>query len=125
MSAAGATGYIPFAISAALVYCGVGLLINVPTTMIIEALPAAKQGVGSAINDLTRELGAAFGIAIAGSAFNSGYRTAVAAPGELPVGRVLLISAGDAEELDRRVARNVAAAAERRLSGWRVGRLSF
>ena len=40
MSAAGATGYIPFAISAALVYCGVGLLINVPTTMIIEALPA-------------------------------------------------------------------------------------
>jgi MFS family permease len=77
VSAAGATGYVPFAMCAALAYCGVGLLINVPTTMIIEALPAAKQGVGSAVNDLTRELGAAFGIAIAGSAFNGGYRAAI------------------------------------------------
>ncbi len=44
------------------------------TTAIVTSLPRAKQGVGSAVNDVSRELGSALGIAILGSLFNSGYR---------------------------------------------------
>jgi EmrB/QacA subfamily drug resistance transporter len=47
------------------------------TTAIVTSLPRAKQGVGSAVNDVSRELGSALGIAILGSLFNSGYSSAV------------------------------------------------
>jgi MFS family permease len=47
------------------------------TTAIVTSLPRAKQGVGSAVNDVSRELGSALGIAILGSLFNSGYSNAV------------------------------------------------
>lgn len=47
------------------------------TTAIVTSLPRAKQGVGSAVNDLSREFGSALGIAILGSLFNSGYSAAV------------------------------------------------
>jgi EmrB/QacA subfamily drug resistance transporter len=47
------------------------------TTAIVTSLPRAKQGVASAVNDVSRELGSALGIAILGSLFNSGYRAAV------------------------------------------------
>jgi MFS family permease len=49
------------------------------TTAIVSSLPRAKQGVGSAVNDLSRELGSALGIAILGSLFNTGYADAVRA----------------------------------------------
>jgi hypothetical protein len=39
-----------------------------------SALPPAKQGVASALNDTARELGSAFGIAILGSVLNQTYR---------------------------------------------------
>ena len=44
------------------------------TNAIVASLPRAKQGVASAVNDTARELGAAFGVAVLGSAFNIGYR---------------------------------------------------
>jgi EmrB/QacA subfamily drug resistance transporter len=47
------------------------------TTAIVTSLPRAKQGVGSAVNDVSRELGSALGIAILGSLFNTGYSNAV------------------------------------------------
>ncbi len=53
------------------------------------------------------------------------YGTALGAAGELPVRRILLVAAGDPETIDRRVVRNLAAAVERRLSGWHIGRLAF
>lgn len=71
--AQGAT-YWTFAAGATVVWCGMGLAMAPPTELIIEAVPAARQGVASAVNDLTRELGAAFGIAVTGSVFNSAYR---------------------------------------------------
>ena len=46
---------------------GMGLAMTPATSAITEALPAAQQGVGSALNDLSRELGGAFGIAVIGS----------------------------------------------------------
>ncbi len=47
------------------------------TTAIVASLPRAKQGVASAVNDVSRELGSALGIAILGSLFSSGYSEAV------------------------------------------------
>ena len=47
------------------------------TNAIVASLPRDKQGVASAVNDTARELGAAFGVAVLGSAFNIGYRRAI------------------------------------------------
>jgi predicted MFS family arabinose efflux permease len=52
---------------------GVGLAMTPATNAIVSSLPAAKQGVASAVNDTTREIGTALGIAIMGSMFTSGY----------------------------------------------------
>ena len=41
------------------------------------AVSKARAGVGSATNDTTRELGAALGVAVLGSALSSGYRDAM------------------------------------------------
>lgn len=59
---------------------GAGMALSAPpaTEAIVEALPVAKQGVASAINDVARELGGALGIAALGSAFNASYRGAIA-----------------------------------------------
>src|SRR4029079_5454871 len=43
------------------------------TASILSAVPLSKAGVGSAVNDTTRELGGALGIAIFGSIVNSVY----------------------------------------------------
>jgi EmrB/QacA subfamily drug resistance transporter len=53
---------------------GVALAMSPATNAIVSALPSSKQGVASAVNDTARELGAALGVAILGSAFNAGYR---------------------------------------------------
>ena len=47
------------------------------TGEIMSAVPLSKAGVGSAVNDTTRELGGALGIAILGSIANSAYRAAI------------------------------------------------
>lgn len=53
---------------------GVGLSLTPSTEAITESLPADKQGVASALNDTTRELGGAVGVALLGSILASGYR---------------------------------------------------
>jgi EmrB/QacA subfamily drug resistance transporter len=47
------------------------------TTAIVASLPREKQGVASAVNDVSRELGGALGIAVLGSLFNTAYRTSL------------------------------------------------
>ncbi len=54
---------------------GLGLGMTPATNAIVESLPIAKQGLASAVNDTSREMGGAFGIAIVGSAFTAGYRS--------------------------------------------------
>jgi EmrB/QacA subfamily drug resistance transporter len=56
---------------------GIGLSTTPATNAIVSSLPPAKQGVASAVNDTTREIGTALGIALMGSMFNSGYRGAI------------------------------------------------
>ena len=60
-----------------LVAIGTGLLMPPATTALIGSLPASKAGVGSAVNDTTRELGGAVGIAIVGALVSAGYRIGV------------------------------------------------
>ncbi|WP_307797272.1 MFS transporter [Williamsia soli] len=58
---------------------GLGIATAPSTTAIMVNTPADNQGVGSAINDTSRELGSAIGIAIAGSLLASGYTRDVSA----------------------------------------------
>ncbi|MFK0168674.1 MFS transporter [Streptomyces sp. NPDC090306] len=53
---------------------GMGLAMTPGTTAITDALPSALQNVGSAVNDLSRELGGALGIAVLGSMLSATYR---------------------------------------------------
>ena len=52
---------------------GMGLAMTPATTAITDALPPALQNVGSAMNDLSRELGGAMGIAVLGSILTALY----------------------------------------------------
>jgi hypothetical protein len=47
------------------------------TTAIVASLPRERQGMASAVNDVSRELGGALGIAVLGSILNTAYRTGV------------------------------------------------
>lgn len=58
-------------------YAGVGAAMTPATRGILDALPSSEQGSASALNDLTRELGAAVGVALLGSLFTVGYRHGV------------------------------------------------
>jgi hypothetical protein len=58
-----------------------GLAMTPATAAITDALPLAKQGVGSAMNDLARELGGALGIAVMGSLLQSAYRSGMDSTG--------------------------------------------
>ena len=60
---------------------GMGLAMTPATAAITDALPQDKQGVGSAVNDLARELGGALGIAVLGSILQSAYRANLATEG--------------------------------------------
>jgi EmrB/QacA subfamily drug resistance transporter len=54
---------------------GMGAAMTPATAAITEGLPAAQQGVGSALNDLSREVGGALGIAVIGSIVTAVYRS--------------------------------------------------
>ena len=60
---------------------GMGLAMTPATAAVTGALPAAQQGVGSAMNDLARELGGALGIAVLGSVLQASYRSHLHLPG--------------------------------------------
>lgn len=63
-------GLVPFA-------AGMGLAGTPATAAITSSLPEARQGIASAVNDTSRELGGALGIAILGSLLNDRYRTSI------------------------------------------------
>lgn len=66
---------------------GIGLATPPATGIIIASLPIRKAGVGSAVNDTTRELGGALGIAVLGSITASGFRSGIGSTvRDLPAG---------------------------------------
>jgi EmrB/QacA subfamily drug resistance transporter len=56
---------------------GMGAAMTPATSAITEALPSSQQGVGSALNDLSREVGGALGIAVIGSLLTGIYSARV------------------------------------------------
>jgi DHA2 family multidrug resistance protein-like MFS transporter len=56
---------------------GIGLATAPSTTAIMMNTPEDNHGIGSAVNDTARELGAAIGIALAGSIVAAGYSTRI------------------------------------------------
>ncbi len=58
---------------------GMGLTMAPSTESIMGSLPRAKAGVGSAMNDTTRQVGGALGVAVVGSVMTSVYGSRVAA----------------------------------------------
>jgi EmrB/QacA subfamily drug resistance transporter len=74
-----ATPYPVIAMQMVLLGGGLGLTTAPATESIMGSLSADKAGVGSAVNDTTRELGGTLGVAIVGSVFASVYSGRLAA----------------------------------------------
>ncbi|MGZ4688949.1 MAG: MFS transporter [Acidimicrobiia bacterium] len=67
---------------------GIALTMSPMTAAIMGAVPARRAGAGSAMNDATRELGAALGVAVLGSIAASHYASGVSKlVGGLPAGQ--------------------------------------
>ncbi|NEA59643.1 MFS transporter [Streptomyces sp. SID13666] len=56
---------------------GMGLSMTPSTEAITASLPRGKQGVASALNDVTREFGTALGVALLGALVSAGYRNTI------------------------------------------------
>jgi EmrB/QacA subfamily drug resistance transporter len=81
------SGFGPLLFAQLILGVGIGLAMTPATNSIVSSLPTAKQGVASAVNDTTREIGTALGIALMGSMFNTGYRNTIDGElGGLPAG---------------------------------------
>jgi EmrB/QacA subfamily drug resistance transporter len=67
------TAYIELVGQMVLLCAGLGLVSAPATESIMGAVPPDQAGVGSAVNDTTRELGGTLGVAVVGSVFASVY----------------------------------------------------
>jgi EmrB/QacA subfamily drug resistance transporter len=85
-TAAAATPYTTIVLQMLLLGTGMGLTSAPATEAIMGAVPEAKAGVGSAVNDATRLFGGTLGVAVIGSIAASLYssRLASTAPAHLP-----------------------------------------
>ncbi len=104
-----------FAVAVLVFGFGFGLAAPPATEAIVEALPPQKQGVASAMNDVTRELGGALGIAIVGSMLTAGYRSSVESSAALPDGLVEPIA--DSAGAGLAIAGEAAASGDQQLAG--------
>jgi EmrB/QacA subfamily drug resistance transporter len=85
-TAAAGTSYGTIAAQMVVLGTGMGLTSAPATEAIMGVVPKAKAGVGSAVNDATRLLGATLGVAVIGSVYASLYasRLTSALPARLP-----------------------------------------
>lgn len=79
------SSYLAFLACLLIMAVGMGAVMPPATALIMSSLPLAKAGVGSAVNDTTRELGGALGVAVLGSVLASVYES------QLDVGRFDLL----------------------------------
>src|SRR5207302_1111617 len=71
------SGYLHLLTGLVILAAGLSLSMVPATESIMGSLPPGKAGVGSAMNDTTREVGGALGVAILGSIMASRYSTAI------------------------------------------------
>ena len=67
-------GYDKFLIGLIVSGIGLGITSSTGTNLIVSSLSTRQQGIASAVNDSTREVGSALGIATMGSIFATNYR---------------------------------------------------
>lgn len=68
-----ASGYGHVLLGMIVMGAGMGLTMTPMTELIMSSVPRDKAGVGSAMNDTTREVGTTLGVAVLGSILSSGY----------------------------------------------------
>ena len=86
-TASAATGYSEIVCQMVFLGLGMGLTSAPATESIMGAVQTEKAGVGSAVNDATREVGGTLGVAVIGSVFASLYAAdVVEVSGQLPEG---------------------------------------
>ncbi|HUS61284.1 MAG TPA: hypothetical protein VMY34_03740, partial [Acidimicrobiales bacterium] len=85
------TGYPYILLTMVVMASGMALTMSPMTASIMASVPLHKAGVGSAVNDTTRELGGALGVAVMGSLATSRYVDLVG-----PIADRLPAGAGDA-----------------------------
>ena len=93
------------------------------TESIMGSLPPSKAGVGSAMNDTTRQMGGALGVAILGSIAATAYRPGIAdrlAPLHLPPSVVSAAkdSVGGAVDLAKSLPASIGDGRGRRRPSW-------
>ena len=104
--------YWKLAVMLAVCAVGIGLAAAPSTTAIMANTPLENQGVGSAVNDTARELGAAIGIALAGSIMAAGYERRITPVAELTEQRLTLAGPDAAAEAAAHVQGSLAGAME-------------
>lgn len=72
------SSYLRVALCVVVVGAGIGLCTAPATTAIMAGIGEDRQGIGSAINDAAREIGAALGFALAGSVLADRYTSSIA-----------------------------------------------
>jgi EmrB/QacA subfamily drug resistance transporter len=71
------TSYSTIVLVMCIISTGMGLTMSPATNSIMGSLPVNKAGVGSAMNDTTRMLGGALGVAVLGTIMNNLYITKI------------------------------------------------
>jgi EmrB/QacA subfamily drug resistance transporter len=90
------TSYLYVLVCVLFLVSGIALTMSPMTAAIMSAVPPRRAGAGSAMNDATRELGAALGVAVLGSVaasrYSAGIKSAIAhlAPGDQAAARTSL-----------------------------------
>jgi hypothetical protein len=72
------TPYLLLVVPMVIMATGMALCVSPLTGSIMSAVPLGRAGVGSAMNDTTRELGGALGVAVLGSIVASRYNSEIA-----------------------------------------------
>src|SRR5262245_37984754 len=108
--------YAILAVTVTSIGIGMGCVMAPATEAIMGSIPRHKAGVGSAVNDTTRQLAGALGVAVIGTVLSSGYRTDLADA---------LDHAGLPEQARRRAATSISSAIDtaHRVGGERGERL--
>lgn len=77
------TTYLETMIGQMFTWIGMAVAISPATNVIMSSVPRDKAGVGSAVNDTTREVGGALGVAILGAIMFASYRAGLQQLGTL------------------------------------------
>jgi hypothetical protein len=104
--ASASSGYGHYVLAMVIVSAGIGLAMSAATSASMQELPPAMAGVGSAVNDTTRNMGSVLGVAVFGSiaasvfagrmGSSAGSLGAAVAAGHQPGGAAVLHAAADA-----------------------------